>query len=204
MDFEKRLSQITKNVKEIVTIDELRKLIETEKHPKAYWGFECSGLMHLGMGLVCGKKIRDLVDAGFDFTIFLADWHSWINNKLGGNMENIKTCGEYFKHCFTSIGIPPYKVNYLWTSDLVKGSDYWEKVIKIAKEAGYSTIISHRSGETEDTFIADLAVATCAGQIKTGSLSRSDRVAKYNRLLRIEEQLAGKAPFRGRLEIKGQ
>ena len=67
------------------------------------------------------------------------------------------------------------------------------EAISIAKDAGYGTVISHRSGETEDTFIADLAVATGAGQIKTGSLSRSDRIAKYNRLLRIEEHSA--APF---------
>jgi len=76
--------------------------------------------------------------------------------------------------------------------------------IKMAKEAGYTVVISHRSGETEDTTIADLAVGTCAGQIKTGSLCRSDRVAKYNRLLRIEEQLGVKAPYKGRSEIKGQ
>ena len=61
------------------------------------------------------------------------------------------------------------------------------EAISIAKDSGYGTVISHRSGETEDTFIADLSVATGAGQIKTGSLSRSDRIAKYNRLLRIEE-----------------
>ncbi|MEX0605152.1 MAG: phosphopyruvate hydratase [Marinobacter sp.] len=76
--------------------------------------------------------------------------------------------------------------------------------IKMAQNAGYTAVISHRSGETEDTTIADLAVATCAGQIKTGSLCRSDRVAKYNQLLRIEEALAGKAPYRGLKEIKGQ
>jgi enolase len=76
--------------------------------------------------------------------------------------------------------------------------------IQMAKEAGYTVVISHRSGETEDTTIADLAVGTCAGQIKTGSLCRSDRVSKYNRLLRIEEQLAGKAPYIGLKEIKGQ
>ncbi|PIE43130.1 MAG: phosphopyruvate hydratase [Gammaproteobacteria bacterium] len=75
--------------------------------------------------------------------------------------------------------------------------------IKMAKEAGYTAVISHRSGETEDTTIADLAVGTCAGQIKTGSLCRSDRVAKYNRLLKIEEQL-GKVPYNGLKEIKGQ
>ncbi len=72
--------------------------------------------------------------------------------------------------------------------------------IKMAKEAGYTAVISHRSGETEDTTIADLAVATSAGQIKTGSLCRSDRVAKYNRLLRIEAELG--AAYRGREEFR--
>jgi enolase len=67
--------------------------------------------------------------------------------------------------------------------------------IHMAKEAGYTTVISHRSGETEDTFIADLAVAINGGQIKTGSLSRSDRIAKYNQLIRIEEELGGGARF---------
>ncbi|MEL4250601.1 phosphopyruvate hydratase [Shewanella xiamenensis] len=76
--------------------------------------------------------------------------------------------------------------------------------IRMAKAAGYTAVISHRSGETEDATIADLAVGTAAGQIKTGSLCRSDRVAKYNQLLRIEEQLGEKAPYRGLKEIKGQ
>ncbi len=70
--------------------------------------------------------------------------------------------------------------------------------IHMARDAGYTAVISHRSGETEDAFIADLAVATGAGQIKTGSLSRSDRVAKYNQLLRIEEELGDRAPYPGR------
>ncbi|MBK6277182.1 MAG: phosphopyruvate hydratase [Gammaproteobacteria bacterium] len=73
--------------------------------------------------------------------------------------------------------------------------------IAMARKAGYTAVISHRSGETEDTTIADLAVGTAAGQIKTGSLCRSDRVAKYNRLLRIEAQLRGQAPYRGRAEL---
>ncbi|MEP6391556.1 MAG: phosphopyruvate hydratase [Halioglobus sp.] len=73
--------------------------------------------------------------------------------------------------------------------------------IAMAKAAGYTAVISHRSGETEDTTIADLAVATAAGQIKTGSLCRSDRVAKYNRLLRIEAELGGAAPYRGMAEF---
>lgn len=76
--------------------------------------------------------------------------------------------------------------------------------IKMAKNAGYTTIISHRSGETEDATIADLAVGTAAGQIKAGSMSRSDRVAKYNQLIRIEEALGTRAPFNGLKEVKNQ
>ena len=70
--------------------------------------------------------------------------------------------------------------------------------IRMAKEEGFGTIISHRSGETEDTTIADLAVAWGMGQIKTGSMSRTDRVAKYNQLIRIEEELGSTAQFAGR------
>jgi enolase len=71
--------------------------------------------------------------------------------------------------------------------------------IELAKENSYTAVISHRSGETEDTTIADIAVATNAGQIKTGSLSRTDRIAKYNQLLRIEEELGDNARYGGKL-----
>jgi len=70
--------------------------------------------------------------------------------------------------------------------------------MRVAREAGYRSVVSHRSGETEDTFIADLAVATGVGQIKTGSASRSERVAKYNQLLRIAEELGDVAHYPGR------
>jgi enolase len=74
--------------------------------------------------------------------------------------------------------------------------------VNMTHRAGYTAVISHRSGETEDTTIADLAVALNTGQIKTGSASRTDRIAKYNRLLRIEEELEDAARFRGRAVIK--
>jgi enolase len=74
--------------------------------------------------------------------------------------------------------------------------------ISLAHQNGYTAVISHRSGETEDTTIADLAVATAAGQIKTGSASRSERLAKYNQLLRIEEELGDKAEFLGKRVFK--
>jgi enolase len=74
--------------------------------------------------------------------------------------------------------------------------------IRLAADSGYGAVVSHRSGETEDTTIADLSVACSATQIKTGSLSRSDRVAKYNRLLRIEEELGDRSVYNGLMEFK--
>ncbi len=74
--------------------------------------------------------------------------------------------------------------------------------MRMAANAGYTAVVSHRSGETEDAFIADLAVATAAGQIKTGSASRTDRIAKYNQLLRIEEELGAAAAFAGRKALR--
>jgi enolase len=76
------------------------------------------------------------------------------------------------------------------------------EAMRMASEAGYTCVVSHRSGETEDTFIADLVVATGAGQIKTGSASRTDRIAKYNQLLRIEEELGTSAKYPGRKAFK--
>lgn len=135
MDVEEKLALVARNTQEIVTEDELRAILETTTKPRAYWGFESSGLFHLGLGLVCGGKMKDMINAGFDFIVFLADWHSWINNKLGGKMENIRICGEYFKECFTALGIPPSKAQYLWAADLAKDIGYWEKVVRIAKTA---------------------------------------------------------------------
>ena len=74
--------------------------------------------------------------------------------------------------------------------------------VRMAADAGYATIISHRSGETEDSTIADLAVGTAAGQIKTGSASRTDRICKYNQLLRIEQELGSAATFAGRSAVR--
>ncbi|UCE95642.1 MAG: tyrosine--tRNA ligase [Candidatus Bathyarchaeota archaeon] len=138
MDIENRLDLVTRNTEEIVTKSELRSLLETKTKPRAYWGFESSGFMHIGLGLVCGSKIKEVVKAGFHFIILLADWHSWINNKLGGKMENIRLCGEYFKECFTALGIE--NIEYLWASDLAKDIEYWEKVVKIGKNASVKRI----------------------------------------------------------------
>ncbi len=133
MDIEKKLDLVTDNTVETITRQELRSLLQTKAKPRGYWGFESSGLMHIGLGLVCGAKIQDMIEAGFQFTIFLADWHSWINNKLGGKMGNIRLCGEYFKECFTALGIR--NTEYVWASEIAQDLTYWETVVKIAKGA---------------------------------------------------------------------
>src|SRR5450830_872436 len=135
-----------------------------------------------------------------------SDWDGWkiLTDKLG---EKVQLVGDDLFVTNTKIlkeGIDKKIAN----SILIKFNQIGTltetlEAIQMAKAAGYTAVISHRSGETEDSTIADLAVGTSAGQIKTGSLCRSDRVSKYNQLLRIEEQLAGKAKYNGRSEFRG-
>jgi len=129
-----------------------------------------------------------------------SDWDGWriLTSKLG---EKIQLVGDDLFVTNTRILEQGIETNVA-NSILIKFNQIGTlsetlAAINMAKQAGYTAVISHRSGETEDTTIADLAVATSAGQIKTGSLCRSDRVAKYNRLLVIEEELAGAASYRG-------
>ena len=134
-----------------------------------------------------------------------ADWDGWdvLTKKLGDKVQlvgddlfvtNTKIFKEGIdKNIANSILI---KLNQIGT--LSETLD----AIKMAHDSGYTAVVSHRSGETEDSSIADLCVATCTGQIKTGSLSRSDRVAKYNQLLRIEETLCEQAKYAGRSAFK--
>ncbi len=136
-----------------------------------------------------------------------SDWTGWasLTKKIG---ERIQLVGDDLFVTNTKIlkrGIDTGVAN----SILIKFNQIGSLIetldaIRMAKNAGYTVVISHRSGETEDVTIADLAVGTAAGQIKTGSLCRSDRVAKYNQLLRIDEELAGNVGYAGRKGIQGK
>jgi tyrosyl-tRNA synthetase len=141
LDTETRFNLVSKNLQEIITREELYKLLETNEAPRGYVGFEPSGMMHAGTGLIVGKKMRDYVEAGFHFIIFLADWHGWINNKMDGDMENIRTAGEYFKDCFTALGLPEGKVEYLVSADIVDSKDYWEKVVRVMKNSSLKRML---------------------------------------------------------------
>jgi enolase len=136
-----------------------------------------------------------------------SDWDGWasLTKKIG---DKVQLVGDDLFVTNTKIlkrGID----NGIGNSILIKFNQIGTltetlEAIRMAQAAGFTVVISHRSGETEDSTISDLAVGTAAGQIKTGSLCRSDRVAKYNQLLRIEQELGAKVSYNGRKEIKGQ
>jgi enolase len=146
------------------------------------------------------KWVNDYPIVSLEDGIAEDDWEGWamLTKELGDKIQlvgddlfvtNVERLQEGIdKHVANSILI---KVNQIGTvSETLDAID-------LARRNGYTSVISHRSGESEDTFIADLAVATGAGQIKTGSASRTDRIAKYNQLLRIEEELGGAGRFLG-------
>lgn len=163
--------------------------------------FDAAGFADYLAGLASRYPIISIED-GLDES----DWAGWkvLTDKLG---DKVQLVGDDLFVTNTRIlkeGIDKKIAN----SILIKFNQIGTltetlEAIQMAKAAGYTAVISHRSGETEDSTIADLAVGTAAGQIKTGSLCRSDRVSKYNQLLRIEEQLGSKAVYRGRAEFRG-
>jgi enolase len=133
------------------------------------------------------------------------DWDGWkhLTNKLGKNVQLVGDDLFVTNPEFLKKGIEKGVANSL----LVKLNQIGTvtetlEAMKMAHQASYSTIISHRSGESEDSFIADLAVGTDAGQIKTGSASRTDRLAKYNQLLRLEQALGSRAKYKGKDAFK--
>jgi tyrosyl-tRNA synthetase len=100
--------------------------------PKAYIGFEPSGTAHVGW-MVCTDMVRRLLDAGFEVTILLADWHAQINDKLGGDLAAIRRCGRYMEQAFAALGVPRERVTYRYASELAADHAYWALVVQVAK-----------------------------------------------------------------------
>ena len=164
--------------------------------------FDSDGMVRYLADLAARYPIASIED-GMDE----GDWSGWraLTEELGGSVQIVGDDLFVTNKRFLERGIAEGAAN----SILVKVNQIGTlsetlETVQMAHRAGYSAVISHRSGETEDTTIADLAVATNAGQIKTGSLSRSDRLAKYNQLLRIEEQLGSAACYAGRSVLRKQ
>ena len=141
MDVASRMALIQQVGEEILTPDELKTLLETKEHPIAYDGFEPSGNLHIAQGLLRAINIGKMLDAGCNFTMLVADWHAWCNNKYGGDLEKIKVAGEYFVEVWKAAGLDTKKVRFVWASDLVKDPGYWAKVINVARHSTLPRIL---------------------------------------------------------------
>ncbi len=146
---------IVKGTEEVITEEDLKGKLEKKKKLRAYQGFEPSGLGHIGW-LICVKKLSELVEAGVETIILLADWHAYINDKLGGSLDNIRIGAEYLKEAFSALGLKG--VRYIYASELVDSSDYWALLLKVSKNASLArikralTIMGRREDEAELDF----------------------------------------------------
>ena len=162
MDVEQKLRLIKRNTEEIMIEEDLKKLLRNGEKLKHYIGFEISGKIHLGTGLICMSKVKDFMDAGVECSVFLADWHSWINDKLGGDLNVIrKIAVGYFKEGIKAslkcLGGDPKNIKFILGSDLYHNNDkYWETVIDISKNTSLArmtrsiTIMGRKEGTSVD------------------------------------------------------
>jgi tyrosyl-tRNA synthetase len=116
----------------VLTPEEIRALFERTDRPRAYIGFEPSGALTIAH-LITARKILDLTEAGCDVTVLLADWHAWINDKLGGSLDRIAAAGRYMQATFGALGADPGRVRFRWARELSGSSDYWARVVRVAK-----------------------------------------------------------------------
>lgn len=132
MDSLERVDRVARNTSEVLTREELQSLFASNDHPRAYIGFEPSGPLTVAH-LITARKMIDLQEAGCELTVFLADWHAMINDKLGGSLERIQASGRYMQAAFTALGVDASRARFRWASELVARPEYWERVIRVAK-----------------------------------------------------------------------
>jgi tyrosyl-tRNA synthetase len=126
--------------------------------PSAYIGFEPSGTAHVGW-MVCTQAVRELVDAGFDVTILLADWHAQINDKFGGDLDAIQACGRYMMDAFEALGVARDSVTYRWANEFAADPEYWALVVRVAKHTSLARMRRAMDimGRTEDDADRDVS-----------------------------------------------
>lgn len=157
MDTEKKIDLIKSFAEEIVTREELKELFETKEHPVAYDGFEPSGVAPIHFGLLRATNLKRMLKAGVKFKLYLADYFGYINNKLGGDLEKIRTAGKYFIEVWKACDIDVDKVEIIWAKDLMDKLDYWDKTLTIAKNTTINrtkralTILGRKKGDKIST-----------------------------------------------------
>ncbi len=142
---------------EIIGEDELKEMIKSKKQLVAYDGFEPSGLAHIPFGLLRAENIKLMLKAGVKFKLYLADYFALINNKLGGDLKRIQRAGEYFIEVWKACGVDTSKVEIIWASERMDNLEYWDRVLRIAKETTLNrsiratTIMGRKDGELQST-----------------------------------------------------
>ncbi len=136
---------------EVVTLDDLKVVLARKEKPRGYVGVEPTGLMHLGHA-VWVQKLRTLSDLGVKMHVLLATWHAKINDKFGGNIDQIRRCAVYLRHCFSALGVNLRKVRVVTAENLMKKLEYWEDTLRVAKSLTLARVrrsmtIMGRSGE---------------------------------------------------------
>ena len=126
---------------EIVTEEELRALFEQKSHPIAYDGFEPSGTIHIAQGLLRAINVNKMTRAGCRFKMFVADWHAWANNKMGGDLEKIQTTGRYIQEIWKVTGMDLQNVDFVWASEFVDDPEYWKKVMNVARDSSLDRVL---------------------------------------------------------------
>ena len=141
MDLETKIELVCRPpTEEVITPEDLRKLLETEQHPIAYNGWEPSGLVHLGTGVVCAYKMKDFLEAGIRYKAYLSTWHAWLNNKMGGDLKLIRKAADLFKHSWIALGVPEDKVEFIYSDELYDDLKYWEKTVMVAKNLSIARV----------------------------------------------------------------
>jgi len=141
LSLDERFNLIKQVGEEIITEEELKKLLSEKKQLMAYDGFEPSGKIHIAQAVLRAINVNKMTKAGVKFKMFVADWHGWANNKMGGDLEKIKTVGKYFIEVWKASGMDLENVEFIWASDLVKDDNYWKIVMQVARTATLKRII---------------------------------------------------------------
>jgi tyrosyl-tRNA synthetase len=141
VNVEERLALVREVGEEIVTEDELRALLEAKAHPIAYDGFEPSGSIHIAQGLLRAINVNKMTKAGVRFKMFVADWHAWANNKMGGDLEKIQTTGRYIVEVWKATGMDLANVEFVWASEFIPDESYWKKVMNIARDSSLDRVL---------------------------------------------------------------
>jgi tyrosyl-tRNA synthetase len=141
MKIEDRLELIKEVGEEIVSYGELTELLKKKKRFIAYDGFEPSGKIHIAQGILRAINVNKMTKAGADFKMWVADWHAWANNKMGGDLEKIKIVGEYFIEVWRACGMDMNNVEFVWASDAMGKKEYWKIVMEVARLSTLNRIL---------------------------------------------------------------